>query len=51
MTFGLIDLGHRLPKGQVVKLIFFAPWVTLHLQPTIPLNQESFCVGQPILVV
>ena len=25
MTFGLVDLGYSLPKGQAVKLIFFAP--------------------------
>ena len=23
--FGLVDLGYSLPKGQAVKLIFFAP--------------------------
>ena len=23
MTFGLVDVGHSLPKGQAVKLIFF----------------------------
>ena len=25
MTFGLVDVGYSLPKGQAVKLIFFAP--------------------------
>ena len=25
MTFGLVDVGYRLPEGQVVKLILFAP--------------------------
>ena len=28
MTFGLVDVGYSLPKGQAVKLIFFAPWIT-----------------------
>ena len=27
MTFGLVDVGYSLPKGQAVKLIFFAPCV------------------------
>ena len=27
MTFGLVDVGYSLPKGQAVELIFFAPWV------------------------
>jgi len=26
MTFGLVHVGYSLPEGQVVKLIFFAPW-------------------------
>jgi len=26
MTFGLVDVGYSLPKGQAGKLIFFAPW-------------------------
>ena len=25
MAFGLVDVGYSLPKGQAVKLIFFAP--------------------------
>ena len=25
MTYGLVDVGYSLPKGQTVKLIFFAP--------------------------
>ena len=27
MTFGLVDVGYSLPKGQAVKLIFFAPCI------------------------
>ena len=25
LFFGLVDVGYSLPKGQAVKLIFFAP--------------------------
>ena len=28
MTFRLVDVGYSLPKGQVVKLIVFAPSLT-----------------------
>ena len=29
--FGLVDVGYSLPKGQAVKLIFFAPWLYLKI--------------------
>lgn len=28
MTFRLVDVGYSLSEGQVVKLIFFAPWAS-----------------------
>ena len=40
LTFGLVDVGYSLPERQVVKLIFFAPWLFTHFPKPMRSKEE-----------